>query len=389
MEILDKLSILRDEELKKILIDNPYKSKFYFTKKNLYEYTVIERSTNICKSNFIDTTGSIWSLGDIQPLKVRDLKNIIASKRYSFLGKCADEIFMKYLDEAASVIYPKDRYEVKRNDIYTTIIVWYPQINITNSVEEKHTIYDLYYRLQFYHDGNSRNLVEFSMCRSSLSESELRIGYQFSHCNSSTEFRWNGSLCLGHTELKTIIEGFKYGTFTSIQSLLLMLDSYFQWESLEGTPYISMGNVKKENLLNNLEKEYHCYYDNKKHFTLLSHILDTQLEYTFTPNGIKLTSESVNRIDTILTEKYPSLCYIEKDGFSYKLKTTYEQYQKREGKVLFTFKGNPIVSKIIKDETKDIVFTKKLHRNILAGIIEEIENRISDKIYKQRMEEVI
>lgn len=391
MEILDKLSMLKDEELKNILTDNPYKSKFYFMEEeDIHNYIIVERGTNICKNKFIDTEGNGQTLENMRPLKLTDLKNIITSKRYSFLGKCSDELFIRYLDEVASIIYPKERYEVKQDGIYTTIIVWYPQINITNSVEEKHTIYDLYYRLKFYHEEDStRQLSEFSMCRSSLSESELKANYQFSHCQGSAYFGWQDDLCLGRTELKNIMKNFEYGTFTSIQSLLLMLDSYFQWESLEGVPYVTIGKVKREDALGNLERDYSLYYDVKKHFILLNYILDIQLEYIFTPNGVKLTSESISKIDTILTEKYPSLCCIEKDGYSYRLKNDYLQYQKKEGKVLFTFKENPVISKVIKDETKELVLTKKIHRNILTGIVNEIEMRISDKIHKQRMEEVI
>jgi len=148
------------------------------------------------------------------------------------------------------------------------LILHLPEVNIKNSNGREHLITDLYLILQIYdYDDNTGNpnygdgkRVRMGLAgeRGSVSSYELGANYLHSHLHSDkprvrNDFRYpagNGSyFCLGDNPIRKKFsnEGFKIteGTDTDwFMHLLLQMETSVAWESLEGSPYISMSTIR-------------------------------------------------------------------------------------------------------------------------------------------------
>lgn len=126
-----------------------------------------------------------------------------------------------------------------------TLILYYPELTLTNSMNTSHTIYDLVVKTRFSGDG----LLTLSPQgkRYSFSEAEIKCGYAHSHLSTwghdSNAYK---SFCLG--------SGTPFGRLISLAStsslstkqfelFLIQLEEYLKWESLEGKPHISMTKI--------------------------------------------------------------------------------------------------------------------------------------------------
>ena len=135
-------------------------------------------------------------------------------------------------------LYHKDHwyYNFNHNQLY----IHYPELVIKNSLGQRNSITDLIIQIPI----NASYLLpgEFFGFRLSYTEEELRKGYIHSHSHSSTYYF--DSYCVGDNNnwskyLQTLnvsrfITPAEFGLFLS------QLKDYLSWESLEGTPYVSI-----------------------------------------------------------------------------------------------------------------------------------------------------
>ena len=148
--------------------------------------------------------------------------------------------------------YFKDYFGENRVDIIETtntetyVYIWFPKETISNSKGQKHTIYDLYIKINFV---NSR-FVDMRTIRTSFTIAELHSGYSHSHSPSkpyahpsNTIYTYTGerSCCLGTGPLGQLMGD--YIDSNILMSLCIYIEKWVRWESLEGGPYIRMEQI--------------------------------------------------------------------------------------------------------------------------------------------------
>ena len=193
--------------------------------------------------------------------------------------------------EAMSIIFPvateifgRDRWSgtfgitVKKNidwkkpkrmsDITFNLDIHFPNLTITNSKHESIDLTDMYFRLEFDSDGS----IGLLGTRGSISLPEFENNYSHSHLQSNTKIGEYTNFCLGNGEiddqrnaleialtgLKDFLEKGHSGSYATLEDihkdirirtthLLLQIEPYLSWESIEGGPYISMKDIFNRN----------------------------------------------------------------------------------------------------------------------------------------------
>jgi hypothetical protein len=150
------------------------------------------------------------------------------------------EVFKSCLDD-----FHKDRWDII--PIFTSnykkelnLVIFYPEINITNSRDFKHVIKELYVIVPLHVENKnfvfSGNLYGF---RTFQTSDERDSNYIHSHSNNSKILEI-GKFCLGSGDINLIIRNLMTRTNFSdvlLKGFLLTLDYYLTWESLEGGPH--------------------------------------------------------------------------------------------------------------------------------------------------------
>lgn len=129
------------------------------------------------------------------------------------------------------------------------LAVHYPEVEIANSEGLKHTIKDLYIILFFSESSKGRLKLTYSAIhgmRGKISFAEFNSGYAHSHLNGIQ--RGYSNFCLGGSEIAYAIEelcdDFSADNLDFVFSFFPILAS---WESLEGSPYKRIRNIKMNN----------------------------------------------------------------------------------------------------------------------------------------------
>lgn len=120
------------------------------------------------------------------------------------------------------------------------LYLYYPEFTITNTLGESHLIKDMVVRLTFTENG-LKPILQGK--RFSFTKQELGLGYTHSHLHTSQAGASNfDTFCLGDSSVfKEYIRSLE-GACTTIQfeMLLMQIEEYLVWESIEGRPYISI-----------------------------------------------------------------------------------------------------------------------------------------------------
>ena len=150
-------------------------------------------------------------------------------------------------------------FEVKQEvdcfKLYPYFKVLYPEIEITNTNKEKHTIKNLVVVFPLKWDSSFKKwkIDEIRGLRLTLSYLELDKRYPHSHLNSlhlTSTFKSMTStkFCLGSSTLGMSIaeyntESDKEKSNLVLEGILYTLDTYVTWESLEGVPHNYIRNL--------------------------------------------------------------------------------------------------------------------------------------------------
>lgn len=124
------------------------------------------------------------------------------------------------------------------------IIVYFPEVEISNERDEHHTIRELYVRTQIR--SNGRAAGTFSMLRTRYTSQELSVGYKHSHTTkmvleSGLDFT---ECCLGNSPIRsTLTELSRECDLDRWNVYCLQLDQYVGVESLLGGPHIRMNSI--------------------------------------------------------------------------------------------------------------------------------------------------
>lgn len=123
------------------------------------------------------------------------------------------------------------------------IIIRFPELKITNSRNQAHTIRDLYVMIPMKPNGLLTK--QMKGIRATLSQAEAEVGYMHSHLPIQylPDIEWC-SFCLGTGEISQPMALLRTEySDVNFTLLCLHLQNYVVWESIEGTPYITMNNV--------------------------------------------------------------------------------------------------------------------------------------------------
>jgi hypothetical protein len=123
------------------------------------------------------------------------------------------------------------------------LYLYYPEFTISNSLGETHIIRDMVVQLTFNEAGIK---PELKGKRFSFTKQELGLGYSHSHLHvsqaQSTAF---STFCLGDSShLKQYLNKLSKGcTPDQFEVLLVQIEQFLIWESIEGRPYISISTM--------------------------------------------------------------------------------------------------------------------------------------------------
>ncbi len=132
----------------------------------------------------------------------------------------------------------KDAYYLNYN-----IYVWFPETTIKNSKGATQVIKDLYVRIPVRPNGAFTGIMNGIV--TSYTKAQYLSGYMHSHLRRfGSEGPKDERFCLGSGEITMVLSVLSH-KFDEInfQLFCFHLKNYVAWESLEGTPYISMDNV--------------------------------------------------------------------------------------------------------------------------------------------------
>lgn len=189
-----------------------------------------------------------------------------------------------------------------------TFYLYYPEITITNSNGENHTIYDLVVKICI--DIHTDTIVnEIHGLRYSFNKKELKASYVHSHLPKRTE--GFNRFCLGSSDFERFIRNnFNKVDEQVIRTFLMQLELYLSWESLEGKPHISMSainTIQNENINPDITKDvrtelsYYCLDFIKEMKTSWLVRYYGSFQYVFDP---ALEPDEVYELEIRLTEKY-------------------------------------------------------------------------------------
>lgn len=392
LQIPETLLQKTDKELEKILTPNKYKAKYICSDDYLYEIKCKFGDKGVMRclndgslTTFDELSGDYW-----RPLLLSDIKEVKQDRIYKILSNCSCEEFKKYLNNLCSGIFNENEYEITIDNSLINLIIYYPEIKITNSHELEHTLRDIYVKFSF-EKYSPRRLYTIAMARTTYTSNEYNKTYIFSHLDTSNGLtHWNGRFCFGSTDLSKTVANCKSpeGNLGKIGQVLMAFKDYLSWESLEGTPYKYISNLRESS--SSKYTSYNEYFSNT-YLEVLKEITDFKYKFTLV-NGkyvIRLEKESIDKIDDLLTAKFPTKCYFLINGESKTLNSRYAP---------ITFNSPVYTEVIFKGERKQLTVInevdtdtnipeKRIHRVILNGVVNHIESAFYTYIINKKLEE--
>jgi hypothetical protein len=363
---------------------------------------------------------------NISPID-RKIRSIKAMEAYGKLGTVYAGVSSKIdsIIEVLEGVYPKEwdiilrRREIKKrnpdntwekdvkgNYIYHNpterpftldFVIHYPKITITNTNKEIHTIRDLYVRLTPYTSSRGFTFSNFTGKRMSVTKEEVYSKYQHSHIPSriykileTIEQRRNGAFafrpfCLGESEISQVLtmlsSNYNEGTF---RLLLLQLEEYVNWESIEGTPHIHMRNVLGKNGINNISldtiKGYYEELQRRRPKKEIDFILEGN-QVKIVDNDkfeeyLRIWTDSNSYNATILAKKDNKGNYYQYRFFNTEISSTHLSSEEELKTIGFMFRQQRVDFKVITNTNQEEDRTFFLHKQIKEYVTETIEEGI-------------
>lgn len=323
---------------------------------------------------------------DIKPFNFNTFKYL--KKERCALSKSNPKYIKLIVNKVLRNIYPTERYDITE-EIYSgdnslVVTVHYPEIQITNSIDIKHTIRDLYIKYYFkYNDSRGIFLHATTAAKSTYTVGELKRGYLHSHISSNGMGDWSGNFCFGRTDFATFINNAKYGNVneSTLYQLFLGMDSYLTWESLEGSPYRRISDIKEFEV-----SEYSVPVTTEVINKCFDDVINSLESFSYEPrvfgNTVRITVKTpIEGIvkQTIKSSKYWEDNYIVRlyNGIPVKLQD-FNASNYSTGTNIF-FKGQNIPLKIIKTELNDENIERMYPKGVAPELIERVKAKLEEK----------
>lgn len=314
----------------------------------------------------------------IKKLKIKE-----ESKEKIELASDCDKILM---EEAAIQVFGEDYVDFTNGGL----IIHFPEITIKNRDGQEHEILNLYVQL-FWNMSASGELTSFSNYikgfRTTLTYEEANSNYIHSHLYPMSEFQEGddeeeggislepSTFCLGgNSDINTILSTLNMEfSLDQYMILLLSLDDFVRWESLDGGPHILLGDIQKfgdsfteiKNITSNsgslpitTKKEFYTKL-NLEEFKKLTFYPDSVQTILSTKEQFRelveqtLTLSSFIRPEYDIATKYKDKYYYKEAGISNMVSTIDEQ---NITSWYPPFKGINLEIEIIQIETEEDIF---------------------------------
>lgn len=293
------------------------------------------------------------------------------------------EIIDKFID-----FYGEEFLDISDN----YIIIWYPEVIISNENDLSHLMRDLYVKVSF----NKDEFDKFELLRGTLTINEMQSGYAHSHLSGiNTNFHTS---CLGRGPINNTIASLKTtNEYLELWDLFIVeLDKYVRVESLAGTPYNYINNIKSKGSYDKFDTFYSIQKLPYKDSNLinwirgLSNNIYDLLNVNFNCGQYQI---GYNYSETILILTKHFLKYIQdnnlningledgilKKGFYHidcvEMHKNVVIDSKDKNKYLFSFKGEEIYLKIIdiEPEGKDVpILNKDITDYIVTSVLTDL-----------------
>jgi len=390
-------NILKVGDLVRHYSVNPYP-------KNINKIILINKHSVVCEKDneiTIYSRSDLRLLDDLQLIGLR--KKIIQTK----FGLSDIHKAMKLLNMGLSKMMDKSKYEIiVISNFLAELIVYYGDIEITNTAEITHTLRGVYVRfeLEFNKNEQGLRLKRIELKRTTFEKRELYGNpYLFSHLSSNDNLTgWQGEFCYGDTLFDEYIHNLKC-KFNKVYEFIYLPErfkSYLSWESIEGVPYqhISGLNTKKYRSYESNLNLYASYLDGKKKF-ITKYLIDNEnfqeFEYDI-DNDKNLIISDISKWnikdDFInLWRKLQLPLVIYKNGDYYKdtdieNKTVEDRINKFHGKVSLTFNGKAQLINILPGEentSEEDEFT--IYPNDLTLMLKDFSLQIEQEIIRNKI----
>lgn len=345
-------------------------------------------------------TSIVSSLDDIYP----DRWDIYMEKAHQVKKREATDDFNPIGDRIyEDVMYPKVVF-----NFY--ILIHFDRIIIRNSMNLSHLIRDMYVQLTFRKGGGSGLLALFTMrgTRFSCTRREIISQYRHSHLSSKS---------LGHFDKKGIVYALEYSQFCrgvgeltalmrnlserhnegQFKLFLFQIQTYLEWESLEGHPYKRIKDTIGKLEINNLPVDHILtfYHKLKEKYTAAKskYVLNLEIEHNYILVKDDEQLENFLKYLGSVADDYTTYNVVIKDEFG-----NYYEYRSLPGTLPeellaskenldrsnFIFRGKTISFKIIEEEEHPEI-TKDPEFFIHPKIKEYVKRRIERNIQSSRL----
>lgn len=373
--------------------------KHFLDNKNVYnaKYLVRDDSNVIFESGgyahqclFIRTYGDEDTFTSsyvkyYKPLTYSRYKEILLNTKYNTVNSWSYTKFFNFILNKIEEYYGKDRVDSSDNEYIT---IYFPEITITNSVEQSHVIQDLYLELMVCSSG----MHLYTLYRATKTIGELENSYLFSHVRSGSVA--NSSFCYGvDNAVRNIMDKIASSRVEAVKlisQLCPLIESYLSWESLEGVPYCKIDKIVSN------EWKYTPVYVNSLKYNineLLACVKNniTSFKYSYDFEGdsyvIKINPDSINEINQLISTNFPQLCVESLNGYPSKRKEYLEtEYDHLIGTKVLTFKGEEIKFNIDKSDihSESLDLKKELHPSILVEVINNLEFKFAEFLINKK-----
>lgn len=246
--------------------------------------------------------------------------------------KATEDIYSGAWDLDIVVNFVMQKGKVKIIIEVRKIVIYFPEIKITNSRKREHNIVDLFVACNLSVYNKQLYLADLQGGRMKLSFAEFTSSYLHSHLpaqqiNAERNPPYYNHFCTGSGHINEAIaeinsDGFSIEKFTTY---LLNLYTLVSWESIEGTPHISMSSISAR--VSNARE----YYPSDTNFqslykTLIRDYIGKEtvpvLNFTLENNKFKLKEDEdfekfLFSKDFTETEKLRYLCTLSNNGRYY------------------------------------------------------------------------
>ena len=362
---------MKDSEVEKLL-DRHLRSAKYF------KYHEIAEKIGETKSYIYLSDNSKLNIEwDISCYKYTFKQYLNDKKEFtkSFFKTIGKESTLKFIERRAIFYYGEEN--VWRDESSGSVIIRFPEVTITNSLEDSHIMKDLFFKLICHYD---KGFGGIALARTTFNQNEIGT-YVFSHLSGNSIAVYSNSLCFGETDLSSWIKRAKgINDFRFIDKIIVSLGGYLAWESLEGVPYRKFGDCKKQKM--DGIKSDHLDYRTKKDSEIekaLTIISNSDLKFSYTAKvnddgDTVIKIKNTNDIDELLKHKsIRQFIRYENQSYSRLNKQADKNASDYNSKVIFKNQIVPVVF-----EPSDFVFEPEYacHIMLLTDVIAILEEKL-------------